>query len=153
MSAPAHSKVFAPLLGKAPWNMKLGIGSFLTMEFGAPQPEAFRGKTFVHGEWHLWIMHCGWRMEREGAILAASNDDHEQLDAAIDRLSLGPLVQAEVNGLLDLTLVFVEDLRLYTFTLHSSDYEQWELFRPDGLAWVAEPGGRLVEKPRGGLGE
>lgn len=148
-----HSKIFEPLLGKAPWNVKLGIGSFLTMDFGTPQPETFRGKSFVHGEWHLWIMHCGWRIENEGAILAASNDDHEQLAAAIEKLRLGSLVRAEVSRLSDLALVFAGGLRLHTFTLHSSDYEQWELFKPDGMVWVAEAAGKLVEKPRGGLGK
>src|ERR1700694_1939517 len=143
--------MFDPLLGKAPWNVQLGIGSFLTLEFGSPETESFGGKTRVHGQWHLWLQDCAWRVEKGGRINAASGDDHQQLSLAITKLQFGCLEKAVVNDFLDISLDFAGGLRLCTFTMDSSENEQWELFKPDGLVLIAQAGGALIEAPRGGL--
>jgi hypothetical protein len=149
MSSSPKLDIFDPLLGKAPWNVQLGIGSFLTLEFGPPETESFRGKTKVHGQWHLWLQDCAWRIEKDNRINAASGDDHQQLSLAITKLQFGSLEKAEVNDFLDISLNFAGGLRLRTFTADSSENEQWELFKPDGMVLVAHAGGALIETPRG----
>jgi hypothetical protein len=145
------SGIFEPLLGKTPWNVKIGVGSFLTLEFGSRENQYFQGKTRVHGEWHLWLQDCAWRIEKRNRIVAASGDEHEQLELTIAQLEFGPLEKARVSESLDFELTFTGSVRLLTFTMYSSENEQWELFRPDGTVLVAQAGKDLAEVPRGGL--
>jgi hypothetical protein len=47
-------------------NIKLGYGSFLTIDFGEPIEINIKTKKgiekFTRGEWHLWIYMCAWRI-------------------------------------------------------------------------------------------
>ena len=140
------------LVGMAPWNVEVGHGSFLTMEFGKECVEEFRGKSHIHGEWHLWLQCCVWRLEKGERILVASEDKKELLARTIRRLKFGPLVEANVETPgLDLRLTFESGIRLATFTINRYRYEQWELFRPDGRVLTAKAGGVLTEERAGGL--
>jgi len=52
-----------PLLGKKAWRVSIGVGSFLTLDFGAKLiDEKVPGRPY--GEWHLWITYCEWRLEK-----------------------------------------------------------------------------------------
>ena len=71
---------FEHVYGLPCWNAKSGWGSFLTMEFGLPHLEIrepsppkpdwslrtrrsqARRLVVVHGEWHLWIYCCEWKV-------------------------------------------------------------------------------------------
>lgn len=67
-------KVFRPLYGKPSWQIQQGHGSFLTFEFGEPNPcirEPIRASELkrlaakrlatVLSDWHLW-KHLNWRI-------------------------------------------------------------------------------------------
>ncbi len=75
----------APILGKKAWQVSLGIGSFVTMEFGAPLPPRGDGEQ-IRGEWHLWIMYCAWRLDNPHRVLAACEDSREHLTTAVQAL-------------------------------------------------------------------
>jgi|SRR5215469_14387608 len=143
---------FQRLIGLAPWGVKLGHGSFLTLEFGKKITQEFRGKSHTHGEWHLWLRSCAWRIHREGRVLIASGDDREVIERAISRLEWGALRKAVVDSLaLDVRLEFADHLELLAFTNHRYRYEQWELFKPEGRVLTANAGGVLAEEAAGGL--
>lgn len=40
------------------WGARLGVGSFVTIEFGEEVKEQPSSKT--HGEWHLWVYMATW---------------------------------------------------------------------------------------------
>jgi len=146
----SKSDIFRPLLEMTPWNVRLGVGSFLTMEFGEAQIHSARREKRVHGQWHLWLQDCVWRIEKGGKIVAGSEDEHDELNKAIYRLEFGALSKAEITeDCLDLDLLFNGDIRLRTFTVHSSGEDQWELFGPDGMVTVAHAGGVLEQRPSG----
>src|SRR5215213_6024148 len=83
-------RAFAPLIGLAAWSVRIGHGSFLTLEFGTPhlsvrepivaKPGASekvrkalaRRRVRPVGEWHLWIYCWHWRVWSEGAEIACS---------------------------------------------------------------------------------
>src|SRR5262245_52810469 len=76
---------------------KLGIGSFVTLTM---QPA--RGE----GEWYLWVYQCAWRLERNGAVVAGSEDDRDVLRDAIDRLTFARVARLELAPPADATLWF-----------------------------------------------
>ncbi|MGH9554488.1 MAG: hypothetical protein ACRD2Y_01580 [Terriglobales bacterium] len=139
------------LLSFVPWNVRRGFSSFLTMEFGEERLEEHRGKTYVHGEWHLWLQHCAWRIQEGGRIVTTSEEKDAIIDRALRRLKFGPVVEANVaSSTLDLFLKFESDIRLLTFTSHKYGYDQWDLFRPDGQVLTAHAGGVLIEEAADG---
>jgi len=143
---------FQGLIGLVPWGVKLGHGSFLTLEFGKEITQEFRGKSHKHGEWHLWLRSCTWRIQKQGRILIASGDDREAIEQAISRLELGAVAKAVVdNQTLDMRLEFAENTHLLAFVSHRYTDEQWELFKPDGRVLTANAGGALAEESAGGL--
>jgi hypothetical protein len=42
-----------PLLGTKAWGVSLGVGSFITFEFGEKRIKRFKNREYIHGEWHL----------------------------------------------------------------------------------------------------
>lgn len=89
---------FSEMYGLPTWQVRKGVGSFLTLEFGAPHLRirepyssrsespaarrlAARRQVTVSGQWHLWIYMCNWTISANGLQLA----DNEASNAAIDR--------------------------------------------------------------------
>ncbi|MCD6050827.1 MAG: hypothetical protein K0Q55_2230 [Verrucomicrobia bacterium] len=56
----------AQIVGKAPWAVAKGHGSFLTFDFGARHVD----NSGAFGEYHLWIYMCHWRITNDGNELA-----------------------------------------------------------------------------------
>ena len=135
-----------PLLGQQAWGVSLGHGSFITMEFGKQREQ--RGR--IHGEWHLWVYGCAWRLEEPGRVLAASEDGRERLANAVPRLELLELRQFEVSPpALDTTFTFDGDVVLRLFSDYSDreGMESWMLFTPDDNVLVVGAGGKWVFHP------
>jgi hypothetical protein len=96
MSPEIIEKAFAPIRGIPCWNVRQGHGSFLTLEFGSPKlkigevrlrssddPYAY-GRRFIslHGDSHLWIYCCGWRIAQDGNVLACNESTKESIATA-----------------------------------------------------------------------
>ncbi len=132
------------LLGKNAWGVSIGHGSFLTLEFGQPLPLTDQSEK-VHGEWHLWIFCCVWRLEEGDTILAASEDDRDKLKLAVRRLENLVLQSIDlISSTFDLVLTFEHQVVLRTFAIHSEEYENWKLYTPDGNTLTAGPGSSWV---------
>lgn len=149
MSPTVITEVFAKLYGIPCWHVHQGHGSFLTFEFGSPRhevgpvreltpddPRSPRRQRLVtvHGEWHLWIYCCGWRIAQDGNVLAANESTRECIAGACRKLDGQALSEmtfsAEGGG-----SRFRFDLggKLNTGPYDEELYEQWMLFCPDGL--------------------
>jgi hypothetical protein len=130
----------APLLGKKAWGVALGVGSFVTLEFGEPRPLA-TGEG-QRGEWHLWVYCCAWRLETESEVLAGSEDPREHLAEAVRRLEGLVLERIEVLApSLESTLTFEGGMRLRLFPLiFAGEYEHWLLYTPEGDVLSIGPG-------------
>lgn len=130
----------SPMLGKKAWGVSLGQGSFITLEFGTPVlPEEEQGK--IHGEWHLWIYCCCWRLEQGEEVLAASEDAPSKLEEAIKKLEGLALGSVEIlPPAWDTILNFEQQVILRLFSIYSEDYEHWMLFMPDGNVINIGPG-------------
>jgi hypothetical protein len=92
---PTHQiqDLFKPLLGQFAWNVRGGVGSMLTLEFGAPhiivgEPVVPRAATServrrllrrrnitVVGDWDLFIQYCDWKI-----WVSAGSSDSESFD-------------------------------------------------------------------------
>ncbi len=93
--------VFKPLIGKPCWQVKQGYGSFLTFEFGEPRlhiqepresskqtseklrKRRARRSIFIHGDWHLWIYLCNWRIFLENEELANGSSTRKIIKNAL----------------------------------------------------------------------
>ncbi len=129
---------FNSLLGQKAWNVSLGVGSFLTLEFGKPLPEKH---GTVYGEWHLWVYCCAWRLEEAGKVLVASEDERSKIQSAIMRLEGLTLQFLEIQPpIWDTVFTFENEFILKLFSVHSEEYEHWMLFAPDGNVLTLGPG-------------
>ncbi|MEV6211815.1 hypothetical protein [Kitasatospora sp. NPDC051914] len=138
-----------PLLGQRAWNVRRGIGSFVTCEFGRPLPPDDRGN--VHGEYHLWIMMAAWRLETADQVIVGSED--QGLDQALHRLEGRPLTEVLIRPPALETRFDFAGLRLEVFPIHRRDPEEgecdhWSLWLGDGDVLVA--GSELTIEPSGG---
>ncbi len=133
-------RIIAPLSGEKAWGAALGVGSFVTIEFGKPIPPQ-NSEDKQHGEWHLWIYCCAWRLEEGNSVLAASEDDRAKLETAIKRLQNLTLLSIGLSlpGF-DTVITFEQDVVLRLFPIFSEEFEHWMLYTPDGNALTIGPG-------------
>src|SRR2546427_12537216 len=110
-------------IGLPAWGVSLGVGSFVTAEFGAAIPS---GSGRTHGEWHLWVRASGWRLQSTDDVLGASEDDRERLRTSLQVLNGKALREFKVaRPAGDARLIFDEDLELRLFPITTEDYEHW----------------------------
>lgn len=95
-----------PILGLPAWGVKQGYGSFLTLDFGEPMLEVSEQRSgleglqrsaYVHGQWHLWIYCCHWRVLHDGAQLAWSEDNRDVIEIAACRLNGQKLSSTDID--------------------------------------------------------
>lgn len=137
------------MIGLSVWGAELGHGSFLTLEFGEPEPD-----DPARGAYHLWIYQCAWRIEHGTELGAGCYDSESRIAASLHRINGRTITALEIERpSLSTTFIF-DDARLITFETYTegTDYddrpEQWMLFRPDqrvlsvgpGSAWRLSPG-------------
>lgn len=139
----AHS-LFQKISGIKPTRVKLGHGSFITMDFGRDIPQEITTRngpqTRYFGEWHLWIYMCAWRVDKDKKPFAGSEDAREKMENCLLELANRTLKKAEIlNDAFDTKLLFDEDVELYLFSFYT-DKEQWMLFTPDNKTFTAGPG-------------
>lgn len=145
--AETWDEVLASLAGAyglTTWGAELGHGSFITVEFGERQP----GED--HGLYHLWVYMAPWRLEDADKMLAASEDDRDELAKKIPMLNgLALTAIAVEHPSLSTRFEFDGGLVLTTFSDSRTD-EHWMFFRPDGMVVTAGPGPAFWLQPAAG---
>jgi hypothetical protein len=142
---PIFHRVFERIYGKPAWRVSPGWGSFLTFEFGDPhleirEPIAARGsaskkvtealarrRVFIHGDWHLWINCCDWKVWSRRKLIGRSISK-STIQRAADILDGQKLVQFSIRQR-QTRCVFEFDLggRLETEP-YDHESEQWLLY-------------------------
>ncbi len=139
--------IIRPLLGQEAWGVALGEGSFITLEFGARRPTT-RARERPHGEWHLWVYCCAWRLDGNDAVIAASEDMRTTLEAAVQRLNGLALRAVDIRRpALETTLTFDNGITLQLFPVFSEDFEHWMLYTPEGKVLTIGPGTNWSYEP------
>lgn len=134
-------------MGKAAWGVKVGYGSFLTIEFGVPNKSEY---CSIYGEWYLWLYLCSWRIEKDGYLIVGSDDSKEKLIKSTSTIEGYELRLFKVYPqTLDLLLTFENNSILRTFSTIADneinqDKQHWMLYMPDNRVLVADPGNRWV---------
>jgi hypothetical protein len=139
---------FSSLNGKPGWGLARTHGSMFFLEIGSPLPRI--GEKKLHGEWHILVEMCHWRLETLNSVLLGSDDEQELIDSTFADLELGYVESTTAaSPSHDLHLVFSSGIRLITFTTSVTtreQWKQWQLYGPDDYVWVAEASGRLVHR-------
>jgi hypothetical protein len=134
--------IFKRLTGQRAWRIQLGVGSFLTFEFGRRVKE----DRHFRGEWHLWIYQACWALSLDGRTLAAWDSKRGIIKAAIQRLESSPFTGVEFDSRNMITDFSFANYRL---VVSPADYlsdaderdEYWLLFMPDDHVLTVGPGG------------
>lgn len=127
-------KYWQQVVHQPAWGVKLGVGSFLTIEFGKkPAPSS-------HGVWHFWVYGCAWRLEIDQNLRCGSQDSREWMAQEISKLEGEILQTVLIDPLsLDLKLQFTNQKTLTLFSVSAEDMEHWLLYMPDNIVLVAGP--------------
>ena len=141
-------EIIKGLLGKKAWNARIGYGSFVTIEFGNPIVQ--ENDQSSHGEWHLWVYICSWRIEKDNHIIVGDQDSKERMNETIKLIDGTTLESFEVlSTVLDAILRFSDGLTLRLFSILSNDEENddsphWMLYMPNNRILIAGPDDKLV---------
>lgn len=122
--------VINPLLNQSTWNVRLGVGSFLTMEFGK---SILVSDNDSRGEWYLWIYCAGWYLENPNGAFIGSEDSREIITRELHILEGRQLVDVLISAVaFETKFVFDEGIILHTFPiLFYDNCELWKLFTPE----------------------
>jgi hypothetical protein len=142
VTSRAAVRCFQPLIGKKPWEAKLGWGSFLTFEFG----QRVRHGKFWHGSSHLWIYMCSWRLDGPSGLLIHEESPRELIIRVIERFSGHRLSSVEIGSRGCRTTFEFDGKYVLTCVPFSREEEMspdpagyWMLFMPRDRVLCARP--------------
>ncbi len=138
---------FRPLIGKRPWRVALGWGSFLTFEFGA----RVKVGGFQHGAWHLWVYMCSWRLDGDRGFSLSSESPRERIRGIVSRLAAFPLSDVKMGDRARSTRFDFGNRFSLTCTRFDPHEESnridpsayWMLFMPRRRVLTVQPGSRI----------
>ena len=132
--------------GLKAYNVKLGHGSFLTIDFGEPieiKVQTKKGiEKFTRGEWHLWIYMCAWRIDKGNRALVGSNDSRNKIESVLKKIDGKELILFDLKHSLDAVLVFDGKYELRMFSINTEDQDQWMIYTPDRNVLTVGPGNK-----------
>jgi hypothetical protein len=109
--------LFKPLLGQFAWNVSGGVGSMLTLEFGAPHitvrdpvaPRAAKSERVrrhlrrrhvsIVGDWDLFVQYCNWKISVSDGSCDSDSFDWRQPNECLRDLDGQRLVSAGAGSL------------------------------------------------------
>ncbi|MGO9864838.1 MAG: hypothetical protein ACLPLR_14590 [Terriglobales bacterium] len=122
--------LFQPLIGQKAWGASIGVGSFVTVEFGRKH----LNHHHYHGDWHLWLYQCDWSLNSNGRCLANSESKKRVMQLAIDNLNRAELTDFSFDSQRTITEFHFDnhlELRCEPYPDATADEEYWMLFTPD----------------------
>ena len=139
--------IFRPLVGQKPWQVRLGYGSFVTMEFGKKTKDSWgvRGERIsaIHGEWHLWLYQCDWKLTKHRKLVISSDDDRDSIAPALETLEGRTLECVHIyDDNFNTDFFFSGDLTLRStgYSDEAPDEERWLLYMPGHKVLLNLPG-------------
>jgi hypothetical protein len=138
-------QIIEPIYGEKAWGAHRLFGISFHCHFGKPTRGSDWGsEVSLHGQWWLCVKWCGWRLQADNELIAASNDPHE-MDAMIECLNGKFITSIDIErpSLLT-TITFNEGLLLRLFPTRAEreydDEDFWKLFTPDKHVLTIGPG-------------
>lgn len=136
---------FQPVFGTRPWRAKLGIGSFLTFEFGP----RIKSHGHLHGRWHLWVYLSNWALFHGNRQLVDSDSDRKLIAISIRRIEGTTLTDIDFDYHTQTTTFSFDDFRLVVSPadyLESRDERDdfWMFFVPNNEVLAVGPAGIRV---------
>lgn len=132
------------LVGLPIWSPRLGVGSFVTIEFGGTRHSSV---GLLVGEYSLWVYGAAWSLGRGEADVATSDDAAPRMSAAVSALAGGLVTGACCDpASLGLRIEIDHASVLTTVAADDDDMEHWLLYLPDETVIVAGPGRSLVRE-------
>ncbi len=133
------------IVNMQPSRVKLGYGSFITLDFGKDvevEVKTRRGVSkYTTGEWHLWVYMTAWRIDKNGEPFIGAEDDRELIAKRLVELEDKKLLLFSVlNNAFDSILEFEGGFKLSLFSFGVEDHEQWMLYTPEAKTFTAGPG-------------
>ncbi|WP_143741489.1 hypothetical protein [Pleomorphomonas diazotrophica] len=148
---PNIHKVFEALIGQPVWGSRLGVGSFLTMEFGKPHLEIREPRKSLknrritpRGEWHFWVYCCAWKAHIGDGLYVTSEEDRNSLQKVPDFLDGQILLSTKSDtGNVKFTLEFDLGGSIDLYPYNGDEIsEMWLLYHsPD--VWTCTSDGKI----------
>jgi hypothetical protein len=133
--------VQSKLVGLPIWDPAVGVGSFLTIEFGGVRASS---AGTPRGDFSLWIYGAQWAIQQNGIAVGDSTKDRDVMANAAERLSEQRVERFDVDpATLSLSLRLSEGLVLAAQPLGDPEMEEWLLYLDDGGVLTAGPGSNL----------
>ena len=126
------------VLGLRTWGARIGVGSFLSLEFGS---ELTKRGDFA--EWHLWLYGCMWRVRDGQRVVCESTDERSKMSDGVSTLN-GREVAALSFGPTRSWIQLTGDVRLDIKSDTALVMDQWFLFMPGGRVLKVTEGSELV---------
>jgi hypothetical protein len=140
-------RFFQPVLHTPTWRVKVGVGSFLTFEFGP----RVRDHGHIRGQWHLWIYLSNWKLFHGNRQLVDSDADRKLITVSARRLEEKTLTNIDFNARTQETTFLFDDFRLVVSPaeyLDSPDDRDsyWMFFMPGNEVVAVGPDGLRVNQ-------
>lgn len=103
-------------------------GSFITIDFGTLTERKGKRRTYLVGQYHLWVYMCAWRIDKDDKPLVASSDSREKISDTIKIITGTTLTNYVLNSSLDAQFSFDNNINLTLFNTSTQDEEQWMLY-------------------------
>ena len=138
-------QVLQPVIGQKPARAKLGVGSFLTFDFGPLSREDHH----LVGKWHLWIYQANWSLADQHRQIVNSDSERRYIALAIPRLQETKLSNVEVDPASLETVFRFGEFRLtvgrpdYLDDADERDY-YWMFFLPGKQVLSVGPAGVIL---------
>jgi len=146
---------FIALIGQLVWQVRRGVGTFLTMEFGQPhlsvrepieprhstaprvRRDLRRRRVSLAGDWHLWIQHADWKIDAANASLRSDDEPDAGRDEVLRDLDGQKLLSAEVDPAGKWTLRFDLGATVEIWPARYDADELWSLhpWQGDAIVW------------------
>ncbi len=139
------NELLLQFVGEKARNVKLGHGSFITIDFGKDttvEVQTRKGVSeSVRGEWHLWVVMSAWRLNRNKEPILGSGDERDVINEKLSVLEGRKYISGKIiNNSFDCLLEFEENISLNLFSFYIADSRQWMLFTPQKRTFIAGPG-------------
>lgn len=161
------NNLFAPMVGQLVWQVRRGIGSFLTLDPGMPhlsirepiEPRASRSPkvrrnlmrrgVYVTGDWHLWVQYGDWVLSTFAGALTSEDPAGSPSDECLRDLDGQRFLSVE-SGSTRGSCVFRFDLGGVLEIRPSTEIpdDQWSLYIWDGDIVSCSSAGNLVHSGR-----
>lgn len=130
------------MIGETAWAASRGFGSFMTVNFGPPDPTH---NTF--GLWHLWVQGAYWEIiANHTEVLVDQSDQDETQDQVLSKLNGRRFITIHLTATWTRFLLSEGFEILLRKPLKATDLPLWVLYLPGNEVLVQNPDCSITHK-------